>query len=150
MALTFRSLALVAACVAAGVVTACAQTGTPAAMAAPNQPDPVVLMVPVQVTSPQLESGCWAQFYDQRNFTGEVMTLIGPAELSALDKGTGRELKRDIDSLVVGPKALLTVYQHQAFRDKAVAFEPNAREGGLIQKLGFGGRIESMRLDCMR
>lgn len=150
MDLPFRPVSLASAGLAAALLAACAQTATPPAAQAPNQPEPVVLMVPVQVTSPALESGCWAQFYDQRNFSGEVMTLIGPAELSALDKGTGRELKRDIDSLVVGPKAMLTVFQHQAFRDKSVAFQPNAREGGLIQKLGFGGRIESMRLDCMQ
>lgn len=150
MALSSCPILLTAACVAAGVLGACAQTSAPAPSTAPNQPEPVVLMVPVQVTSPELESGCWAQFYDQRNFEGTVMTLVGPAELGALDKGTGRELKRDIDSLVVGPKAMLTVYQHQAFRDKSVSFEPNSREAGLIQKLGFGGRIESIRLDCAR
>ncbi len=143
-----RGLTPVALGVAA-LLGACAQApATPPA--APNQPDPVVLMVPVQVTSPELESGCWAQFYDQRNFAGDVMTLLGPAELTTLDNGTGRQLKRDIDSLVVGPRAMLTVYQHQGFRDRSVAFEPNAREGGLISKLGFGGRIESMRLDCAR
>lgn len=146
MALPSRPLLLAAAC-ATGLIAACAQTPAPSS-AAPNQPEPVVLLVPVQVSAPELESGCWAQFYDKRNFEGEVTTLLGPAELNALDKGTGRALKRDIDSLVVGPKAMLTVYQHQGFRDKSAGFEPNAREGGLIQKLGFGGRIESIRLDC--
>jgi hypothetical protein len=29
-----------------------------------------------------------------------------------------------------------------------VVFSPDSREGGVVEKLGFGGRIESMRLTC--
>jgi hypothetical protein len=29
-----------------------------------------------------------------------------------------------------------------------VRFEPNSREGGLVRKLGFGGRIEALKLSC--
>jgi hypothetical protein len=123
---------------------------TSPARAADNQPEPIIMLVPVELSSRALEAGCWAQLYSERNFGGEVATLLGPVELQSLDKGTGRQLKRDIDSLVVGPKATLQVFQHQLFRDKTATFGPNAREGGLITKLGFGGRIESMRLSCMQ
>ena len=115
---------------------------------ADNQPDPTVLLVPIQVTDPALRSGCWAQFYSKRNFEGDMMTLVGPAQVMSLDKGTARELKREIDSVSVGPRATLQVYQHAMFRDKTVSFPPNSREGGLIRKLGFGGRIEALKLSC--
>lgn len=117
--------------------------------AADNQPDPTVLMVPVQITDPALRSGCWAQFYSKRNFEGDMLTLVGPANLLSLDKGTARELKREIDSVSVGPKARLDVYEHAMFKDRTVSFAPNSREGGLIRKLGFGGRIEAMKLSCL-
>jgi len=119
-----------------------------AASDVPNQPEPTVILVPVLVTDPALESGCWAQFFAERNFKGDVATLVGPAGVVTLDKGRARELKREIDSLVLGPKAVLTVYQHAYFKDGAVTFQSNSREPGLIKKLGFGGRIESMRLEC--
>ncbi|MCK9689472.1 hypothetical protein [Scleromatobacter humisilvae] len=118
------------------------------AQTAPNQPEPMVLLVPVLVTDPALAAGCWAQFYGKRDFNGDVATLIGPAGFVSLDKGTARELKREIDSLVLGPKATLTVYEHALFKDGSVTFAANSREAGLIKKLGFHGRIESMRLDC--
>ena len=95
-----------------------------------------------------LESGCWVQFYDERNFKGEVTTLVGPAELQSPDKGTGRQLKRHVDSLVTGSKATLKVFEHSMFKDRAVTFGPNSREGGLLTKLGFGGDIQSLQLEC--
>jgi hypothetical protein len=64
------------------------------------------------------------------------------------DNAAGRQLKRNIDSLVTGPRATLTVYEHSLFKDKAVTFGPNSKEPGLIKKLGFAGRIESLKLDC--
>lgn len=125
---------------------ACSTT-TPAPVG-DNQPDPTVLLVPVQITDPALRSGCWAQFYSQRNFQGDMVTLVGPAEVLSVDKGTARALKREIDSVTVGPKATLEVYEHAMFRDRTATFPANSREGGLIRKLGFGGRIEAMRLSC--
>lgn len=115
---------------------------------ADNQPEPMVMLVPVEISNKALEAGCWAQFYEERNFKGEILTVVGPAEIASPDKGTGRQLKRSIDSLVLGPKATLKVYEHQMFKDKAVDFPANSREAGLIKKLGFGGRIESLQLKC--
>ncbi len=113
-----------------------------------TRPEPVVVVVPVQLTDPALQSGCWVQFYNERNFSGDIITMTGPGELQSADKGTGKELKRHIDSLVTGPKATLRVYEHALFKDRAVTFGPNSREGGLITRLGFGGNIQSLQLEC--
>lgn len=126
-----------------------AQTTPAKAPAADNQPEPVIMLVPVEISNKALESGCWAQFYDQRNFKGDILTLVGPAEVSSADKGIGRQFKRSLDSLVLGPKATLKVFEHQMFKDRAVDFPANAREPGLIQKLGVGGRIQSLQLQCV-
>lgn len=113
-----------------------------------TRPEPVVVQVPVEVTDPALQSGCWAQFYTGRNFTGEMATLIGPVSLESADTFTGRKLKRQIDSIVTGSKATLRVYEHAMFKDRTISFGPNSREGGLITKLGIGGEIESLELEC--
>jgi hypothetical protein len=113
-----------------------------------TKPQPVVVQVPVTVTTPELESGCWVQFYSDRNFKGDVATLVGPAQLDSADKMSGKKLKSRIDSLVTGSKATLTVYEHSMFKDRSMAFGPNSREGGLITKLGIGGDIQSLQLSC--
>jgi hypothetical protein len=143
----FRYL-LIASAVALG---ACANTSTPittATATADNRPDPTILLVPIRVEDPALASGCWAQFYTGRDFKGDMLTLVGPAEVQSMDRGTARQLKRDIDSVSVGPRATLQVYEHAMFRDRTVNFPANSREGGLTRKLGFGGRIEAMKLNC--
>ncbi len=88
------------------------------------------------------------QFYPERNFKGDPATLVGPLALETADQLTARQLKRDVDSLVTGPKTTLRVYEHALFKDRSIAFGPNSREGGLITKLGPGGRIESLQIDC--
>jgi|UniRef100_UPI000D366429 hypothetical protein len=145
-ALLSRSL-LVAGTVALG---ACASNSPSPGTASgiDNQPDPTILLVPVRIQDPALASGCWAQFYSKRDFQGDVATLVGPAQVQSMDKGTARQLKRDIDSVSVGPRATLEVYEHAMFKDRTVSFGPNSREGGLMRKLGFGGRIEAMKLSC--
>jgi len=113
-----------------------------------TRPQPVVVQVPIQVSTPALESGCWVQFYSDRNFKGEVATLVGPASLESADKMSGKQLKKQIDSLVTGSKATLRVYEHSMFKDRSMVFGPNSREGGLITKLGIGGEIQSLQLEC--
>lgn len=150
--MTHHLLKLAAACGIAAGLAACSMPhradGSAPAMQADNQPEPMVVLVPVEIQNTALAAGCWAQLYDEREFKGNVVTLVGPMELQSMDKSTGRQLRRDIDSLVLGPKATLTVYEHRMFKDRSVRFGPNAREGGLISKIGPTGRIESLQLTC--
>ena len=133
----------------AGALTLVVPTSFAQAPAASdNQPAPLVLLVPVEISNKALEGGCWAQFYDERNFKGDMLTVVGPASIGSLDKGSGRQFKKSIDSLVLGPKATLKIYEHQLFKDKSVEFAANSKEAGLIKKLGFGGRIQSLQLQC--
>ena len=132
-----------------GALTLAVPTSFAQAPAAPdNQPAPLVLLVPVEISNKALEGGCWAQFYDERNFKGDMLTVVGPASIGSLDKGSGRQFKKSIDSLVLGPKATLKIYEHQLFKDKSVEFAANSKEAGLIKKLGFSGRIQSLQLQC--
>jgi hypothetical protein len=133
---------------AAAVATACGSQPNLVTATGDTRPQPVVVQVPIELTNPALESGCWVQFYDERNFKGEMTTLVGPAVLDSVDKMSGRKVKRNMDSLVTGSKATLRVYEHAMFKDRAVAFGPNSREGGLLTRLGFGGEIQSLQLEC--
>jgi len=142
---TFLLMILPTALIAAG----CSSTPSNLQTATGDtRPQPVVVQVPIQVSTPALESGCWVQFYSDRNFKGDVATLVGPASLESADKMTGKQLKRHIDSLVTGSKATLRVYEHAMFKDRSTVFGPNSREAGLITRLGIGGDIQSMQLEC--
>jgi len=134
---------------AASIAAGCASTpGNLQTATGDTKPQPVIVQVPVQVSTPELESGCWVQFYSDRNFKGDVATLVGPVQLDTADKMSGKKLKSHIDSLVTGAKATLTVYEHSMFKDRSMVFGPNSREAGLITKLGIGGDIQSLQLSC--
>jgi len=142
MTLVKWPIVLALASVASGAIGAASESKTE------NQPAPLLLLVPVEIANPGMQSGCWAQMYDERNYKGEILTIVGPMQIDTVDKTGGRALRKSMDSLVTGPKAKLVVYEQKMFKDKSVEFGPNTKEGGLVKKLGFRGRIESMRLDC--
>ena len=110
--------------------------------------DTAVVVLPTTGAGEQMRNGCWATFYDTANFNGDSLTLIGPVELTTLDRGSARQLRRDIRSVVTGPRATLTLYEKQFLSARWVGFTPDSREPALTEKLGFGGRIESMKLTC--
>lgn len=110
--------------------------------------DTAVVLLPGSGAAEQVASGCWATFFDERDFAGSSLTLVGPADLQTLDKGAAQQLKRDIKSVVTGPRATLVLYEKQFLSARSVGFSPDSREAGLAEKLGFGGRIESMQLRC--
>jgi hypothetical protein len=137
---------LIPVLIATAALAACGQMSRPgASSAAVVETDAVILVSP---SASELQSGCWATFFGDRNFNGDSLTLVGPIELQTLDKGSARQLKRDIKSVATGPRATLVVYEKQFLSARSVGFEPGSREAGLAEKLGFGGRIESMRLRC--
>ncbi len=121
-------------------------SATPMAGAASVDTD--IVLFPGTGAAEQLASGCWATFFDERNFSGSSLTLVGPSDLQTLDKGAAQQLKRDIKSVATGPRATLVLYQKQFLSARSVGFQPGSRESGLVEKLGFGGRVESMQLTC--
>jgi hypothetical protein len=151
--MTSRLLTLLSPALAVATLGACSslgggmQGGSSGATAVVDV-DTAVVVLPTSGAVEQMRAGCWASFYDERNFTGDSLTLIGPADLQTLDRGSARQLKRDLKSVVTGPRATLVLYQKQFLSARSVGFQPDSREAGLAEKLGFGGRIESMQLSC--
>jgi len=139
-----RKIAAATLAVASALALA-ACSSTPSAV---RDPDVDVVVFPGVGSAEQLQSGCWATFFDERNFNGSSLTMIGPVELKTLDRGSAQQLKRDIKSVITGPRATLTLYEKQFLSARWVGFQPATREAGLMEKLGFGGRVESMQLRC--
>ena len=153
--MTSRRSHVLLAALAAAALAACSSTGGGSSQrsssgygAGSGDVDTAVVILPTTGASEQMRAGCWASFYDERSFNGDSLTLIGPVELKSLDKGSATQLKRDIKSIVTGPRATLVVYEKQLLSARSVGFQPNSREPGLTEKLGFGGRIESMQMTC--
>ena len=150
--MTSRRLPTLLAALAVAALGACSSTSSSRSSSGYSsgmaEPDTAVVVLPTSGAAEQMRAGCWASFYEERNFIGDSLTLIGPVELQTLDQGSARQLKRDIKSIVTGPRATLVVYEKQTLSARSVGFPPNTREGGLAEKLGYGGRIESLQMTC--
>jgi len=107
--------------------------------------EPVVLAITTIAVAEG--TGCWAKIHDGGNYTGRTLTLIGKQSLPNLEFGVGSDWEGDIDSVEVGPKATLTLYDDENYEDDSRELAPNTRVPDLHQAL-FDEGIESMKLIC--
>jgi len=113
--------------------------------------DPVTsvwVMLPSKIEAdPGFANGCWVRLYDRVDYKGEQLTLIGPTDLPQMTR-TGTSW-RDWDSAVIGPKALVTVYDGEGFNGRWAGLEPRQRIADMSTE-GFGrlGDINSVRVSC--
>lgn len=105
---------------------------------------PVLVLTTIEV--PQ-SSGCWATIYDGLNFQGRSLTLMGANQLNNLLLSDGTNWEGQIDSLIVGPKAQLTLYGNENYKDTDHVFGANTKTADL-EKLPIGDDIESLKIAC--
>lgn len=113
----------------------------------------VMMLVPVQIAQAggdPLRTGCWARLYGRVNYSGDVLTLVGPMDLPEVEGPFDAEWDDEIKSLHVGPAATVTVYDKKNFRDPIARFEPGRTVPQISQELGFFNEIGSMQVSCVQ
>lgn len=149
-------LAGVAAAVPAG---AQAGSGTPggqapesrAAAVANGESDlPSVIIVPRgQPSDDRVGNGCWVRFYNDKAYRGRSLTLVGPVQMPKIHVPGG--LWVDWSSAIVGPKATVTLYDLEQFKNRSGVLRPGQRVSDLSdQKLGLFEDIHSVKIACKR
>lgn len=110
---------------------------------------PMIVLVPMVVASaPDFSNGCWARLYDSTNFRGNTLSLVGPVDMPDMRTAFGTDWSGQFDSVEVGPKARLTVYDNENYREKAATFKPGQKVADLDEKLGFFEDISSVKIAC--
>lgn len=61
-------------------------------------------------------NGCWADFYTDTSYKGKHFRAMGPSQLKTLVYIKGDNWDKQIESIVVGPKAILTVFENKNFK----------------------------------
>lgn len=120
--------------------------------AAAKTPDTVLMLVPVVVASKDnaMKSGCWARIYSRANYSGDTMTLSGPLAIADMTGPFGLDWDDKVDSVEVGPKATLAVFDNEQFRDQVALFKPGQKVPDISKKLGFFDEFASVRLSCAK
>lgn len=100
-----------------------------------------------QVTQ-RVGDGCWVRLYDERDFRGSTVTIVGPVDLARLQ--VGRLQWRDWDSAIIGPQANLTTYDNSQYRQVTARLGPGRQVADLRNtELGPFEQIRSLNLDCV-
>ncbi|HIG64931.1 MAG TPA: hypothetical protein EYQ43_05100 [Methyloprofundus sp.] len=118
--------------------------------------------------------GCWAEIYDDTQFRGKSVRLKGPIQLTNLLHVQGSNWDKKIESLVVGPKATLIVFENKNFKltlsemanhpvlmksmgitkqdileDSELIFHPDSKIHG-FGEFEFYHKIRSLKLSCVK
>lgn len=121
-------------------------------LAAPVVP-PLFIIAPTEVrTDPTLARGCWVRLFPEPEYKGtDDLTIAGPVELPSLHSPAGGVYwKQKTESLIVGPKATVVVYENEKFRHQTATLTPGTREPQLRKGLKFTQSIDSLKISCVR
>jgi len=78
--------------------------------------------------------GCWAEFYEDAQFKGESFRLQGPSFKRNLVKEQGKNWDKRIESILIGPKATVTVFENKNFK---LTLKEMAKHPVLMKSLGI-------------
>lgn len=106
----------------------------------------LVLLPQSTVDSGTFAAGCWVHLFDGIDFRGQRLTLVGPMALPDMRR-TGTPW-RDWDSIVVGPRAAVTLYIAADFGLPVATFKHGQRVSDLTATTGRFEDINSVRVEC--
>ncbi|NOT85834.1 MAG: hypothetical protein HOP02_13885 [Methylococcaceae bacterium] len=118
------------------------------------------------------DKDCWAEFFDDTQYTGKHFQLNEPAQLANLNAVNGENWAIRISSLKVGPKATVIIFDNENFRLSTtdMAKSPDLmRSWGITEKdikeeselifnanatihdlsdFGFHQKVKSLKMKC--
>ncbi|HSO06632.1 MAG TPA: hypothetical protein VLW45_05310 [Pelomicrobium sp.] len=109
---------------------------------------PVTALIPVELSARIEKEGCWARLYAEQNFNGVRYLLIGPIALQEIEARSFANWFEPVESMEIGPRAIVTLYDNARFRDKNITITGPKQIRDLDSKLGFFEAIKSLRLNC--
>ncbi len=97
-------------------------------------------------------SGCWVRIYEDDKFSDDRAEIHGPgrwASLKHLPGGGDKNWDDEIESLEVGPNALVVLYKDKHFHGPWVEFGPDSRISDL-DDYNFDGKASSMKIKYVK
>lgn len=108
-----------------------------------------MLVVPTSISgSDRLANGCWARIFENPEYGGSHLTVVGPVSVPNLQRTAAHDWN-GADSLIVGPKARVIAYDGENFEDREATIEsgqsiPHLRD----EKIGLFDKVDSLKVTC--
>jgi len=77
---------------------------------------------------------CWADFFEQPHYKGDTFRLSGSTKLKNLVSIKGKNWDKQIESIIVGPKTRLTLFENKNFK---LTLKEMANHPVLMKSLGI-------------
>ncbi|MDP3669524.1 MAG: beta/gamma crystallin domain-containing protein [Telluria sp.] len=112
----------------------------------------VMVLMPADVFAKETSTkqGCWAKIYDGENYSGDSLTLSGPVALADMSGPFGLNWDDKVNSIELGSKATMTVYDNVAYKDQVAQFKPGQKVPDISKQLGFFDEFASIKLECAK
>lgn len=95
----------------------------------------IVTLLAGRVSAAHAENeNCWAEFFENSDYAGPHFRLAGPIELGNLQNINGENWASRIDSIKVGPKTTLVIFENINFK---LTLKEMAKYPDLLRALGF-------------
>jgi hypothetical protein len=89
--------------------------------------------------------GCWVEVYTEENMTGHCVRVYGPIEFANMDFEVFEELDGDIESIRVGPRARVELFEDAGFQGDRQTLSPRMLVTEL-DALSIDNDAESLKL----
>jgi len=80
------------------------------------------------------QEDCWVDLYEYAEYIGEHIRINGPTGLANLRSVNGKNWEARIDSLIVGPSARVTIFEHTNYK---LTLTEMAKHPELMKSLGI-------------
>ena len=110
---------------------------------------PVLMLVPVKVSTDLENKGCWVKFYEKKDYEGDSLMLSGPLNLPRLIGPFGADWENKVRSIKTGPKTNVTIYDNREFRDQNKFLDAGSNIPDMSKQMGFFDDFRSMMLSCI-
>lgn len=96
-----------------------------------------------------VDKNCWVELFEDTDFDVDDphVRVAGPFQSATLEDVAGQNWNNEIESLIVGPNAMVYAYKDPDFSGAEVAFVANQRSSDLAE-LDMSDNIESLKIKC--
>ncbi len=122
----------------------------------------------------QKKAGCWVDIFRDDHYTGQKHRIKGPKQLKNLISLNGSNWDKQIESIIVGPNAVVTLFENKNFKltlkemanhpvlmkslgitkqdileDSELIFQPNVKVHN-FGEFSFYHKIRSIKVECVK
>lgn len=96
-----------------------------------------------------VDKACYAEIFEDSDFDKDDphVRIQGPTQIANLKEYSGRNWNNEIESIIVGPNAMMKVYSDKDFKGTEVVLPANKRIAELSE-VNMSDEIESLKLTC--